>query len=498
MPPSFPVRPLRRLTMIITAATAVGGLSGVAAVPAEAATDAGLVRKLNTVLSDGRAVRAKTGAVVLDAESGQQLYSRYGTRAVMPASNAKIVTAAAAMHTLGPNRRFATEVIRRADVVDGVLQGRLYLKGYGDPTTRQSDFAKLAAAVKAAGITKIDGSLVVDSSYFDHQRYNPGWKTSYAADYYAAEVSALTVAPNADLDSGTMIINYSPGRSGRPASISTTPAAAKSYVKIVNRTTTSSRGTSTTFAAHRNHGSNTVTLTGRVPSGRSTGHWQITVDKPELYAGAVFRAELAKLKITVGAKTVIQSTPGDLRHVVGRDTSVTLSELLVPFLKLSNNLHAETLTKVMGRAAGRPGNWTDGLAVTTAYLKGLGVPMAGISLTDGSGVARADRLTPLALATTLQKVQAEDWYPSFYNALPVAGDTRRMVGGTLRYRMNGTKAAKNAHAKTGSLTGVTALSGYVTGDDGRTYTFSLVSNYSGSTPRPVENSFVVALANWDG
>jgi D-alanyl-D-alanine carboxypeptidase/D-alanyl-D-alanine-endopeptidase (penicillin-binding protein 4) len=71
-----------------------------------------------------------------------------------------------------------------------------------------------------------------------------------------------------------------------------------------------------------------------------------------------------------------------------------------------------------------------------------------------------------------------------------------MVGGTLSSRMRGTKAANNARAKSGSLTGVTALSGYVTGDDGRTYTYSMISNYSGSTPRPVENTFVVALANW--
>jgi D-alanyl-D-alanine carboxypeptidase/D-alanyl-D-alanine-endopeptidase (penicillin-binding protein 4) len=489
-------QPARRLGMIIISAVSLAGLSVVASVPAEAATDAGLVRKINSVLSDSRTVRAKSGAVVLDAKSGARLYSKYGTRAVMPASNTKIATAVAALDALGPERQFETRVIRRADVVNGVLQGRLYLKGYGDPTTRQSDFAKLAARVRDAGIKKVDGALIVDSSYFDHQRYNPGWKTSYAADYYAAPISALTVSPNADFDSGTMIINYAPAAYGSKAKITTTPAAAKQYVKIINHTTTSSRGSSTTFSARRSYGSNTVTVSGRVPRGRSTGHWQITVDKPELYAGAVFRAELAKLKIGVTGRTAIRTTPSNLRHVIGRDTSMTLSELLVPFLKLSNNMHAEMLTKTMGRAAGRPGNWKDGLAVTTSYLRSLDVPMAGVSLTDGSGLTRANRLTPLALASTLQKVQDEDWWPDFYHALPVAGNAKRMVGGTLGSRMRGTKAANNARAKTGSLTGVTALSGYVTGDDGRRYAYSMISNYTGSTPRPVENTFVVALANW--
>ena len=93
-------------------------------------------------------------------------------------------------------------------------------------------------------------------------------------------------------------------------------------------------------------------------------------------------------------------------------------------------------------------------------------------------------------------VRSESWFRSFYAALPVAGNTKRSIGGTLRYRMNGTRAANNAHAKTGTLTGVTALSGYVTGRNGHLYAFSMLSQYSGTSPRPVENNLVVTLANW--
>ena len=486
-------RSVRRVILLITA-TALIVSPQLIAVPAKAAEDPGLVSKLNSVLSDSRTRRAKTGAVVLDAKTGELLYSRYGRRSVMPASNTKIVTAVAAMHTLTPSFRFKTSVIRRADVVGGTLKGRLYLKGYGDPTTRQADFAKLARQVKAAGITRVDGSLIVDSSYFDHQRYNPGWKTSYASDYYAAQISALTVAPNSDYDSGTMYVKYRPRSYGKKAKITTYPAAAAKYVKIINRTTTSSRGSSTTFSAHRAYGTNKITVRGRVPVGRSTGSRLITVHKPELYAGAVFRAELTKLKIKVDGPTKILTTPANQRTVVGRDTSMPLSDLLIPFMKLSNNMHAEALTKAMGRVDGR-GTWKDGLAVTTGYLKSLGVPMAGVTLTDGSGLTRRNKVTPRALATTLLKVKKEDWWPQFYASLPVAGNHRRMVGGTLRYRMDGDAHARNnARGKTGTLTGVTALSGYVTGRDGRTYVYSMISNYSGSTPRPVENKFVIALA----
>jgi D-alanyl-D-alanine carboxypeptidase/D-alanyl-D-alanine-endopeptidase (penicillin-binding protein 4) len=489
--------PLPRPLVLVVAGTAALVLTTAGAAPAQAASaDPRLVTKLNRVLSDSRVQRARTGATVLDAASGSRLYDRAGSRALMPASNTKIVTAVAALHTLGPGYRFQTDVIRRGRVVDGTLHGRLYLKGYGDPTARQSDYRALARQVRAAGITTVAGRLAVDSSFFDAQRYNPGWSTGYADDYYAAEISALTVAPNADYDPGTVVINYAPGRRGGKARISTTPAAAARYVRIANSTTTGSSSSSSTFSVRRTHGSNTITVSGRVPLGRSTGHRLVTVHRPELYAAAVFRAELTRAGVRVAGGTVAVTTPSTSRHRVARDTSMTLSALLVPFLKLSNNGHAEALTKAMGARTARSGTWRAGLSATTSYLRGLGVPLTGVSLTDGSGLTRHNRLTARALTSTLQKVQVEPWFDAFSAALPVAGNPNRMTGGTLRSRMRGTRAADNAHAKTGTLTGVTALSGYVTGADGRRYVFSIVSNYSGATPRPVEDTFVVALAGW--
>jgi serine-type D-Ala-D-Ala carboxypeptidase/endopeptidase (penicillin-binding protein 4) len=486
-----------RRTALLLAIVALSGATGVAAsTPAQAVQDPGLVRKINSVMADPRVQRAKSSAVVLDARTGERLYSRNGFVPRIPASNTKILTAAAALETLGEDFTFHTDVFRRRKVVNGVLIGPLYLKGYGDPTTRQSDFASLARQVKAAGITKVTGKLVVDSSYFDHVRYNPGWSTGYAEDYYAGEISALTVAPNADLNSGTVLIRYAPRRVGQPAKITTIPAAAASYLKIQNLTTTSARGTSTTFSANRRHGSRTITVRGRVPVGRAGGYRQITVHKPELYAGAILRAELAKLKITVVGSTMIGRTPPSNRKRLARDRSMTLAKLLVPFMKLSNNMHAEALTKTMGRVSGGSGTWQAGLEVTTRYLRRIHVPMEGVSLTDGSGLTRQNRITGRALAKLLYKASKEPWFGTFYRSFPVAGNRKRLVGGTLRNRMNHTKAAGNARGKTGTLTGVTALSGYVTGADGRKYVFVMLSNYTRATPRPVENTFVIALAGW--
>ena len=488
---------LRRTAAVLAAGATALALTAGATTPAAAASpDPALAKKLTAVMSDSRVQRAASATVVLEADSGAVLYSRYGGKALMPASNTKTLTAVAALDRLGPNYRFKTEVFRRAKLVDGVVRGRLYLKGYGDPTARQSDYRALAEQVRAAGVTRVTGRLAVDASYFDAQRYNPGWSTGYADDYYAAEISGLTIAPNADLDAGTVLINYAPGRVGGKARITTTPAAAARYVKIDNRTITGSSSSYSTFVARRSHGSNTIVVSGRVPKGRATARTLITVHRPELYAAAVFRAELAKVGVTVEGRTITVATPTTSRKRLARDTSMPLSDLLVPFLKLSNNMHAEALTKAMAARSGEPGSWPAGLEITTSYLRSLGVPMRGVSLTDGSGLTRRNTLTARALAVTLHKVRSEPWFASFERALPVAGDTRRMVGGTLRYRMNGTRAAGNAHAKTGTLTGVTSLGGYVSGRDGRRYAFAMISNHSGATPRPVENTLVITLADW--
>ncbi len=492
MPPRFRAS----LIMVVLGGLALAGPTGPVVPATAAAKDPALSSKLAKVLADSRVKKATTAAVVYDATLGAEIYGYHPTRATTPASNTKIVTAVAAMHVLGPTYRFKTEVIRRAPLVDGVVDGRLYLKGYGDPTARVSDYAALAKKIKAAGIKRFTGRLVVDGTWFDSARYNPHWSKSYASAYYAAPITALTVAPNSDYDAGTIYVRYQPGKKGKPAKISFSPAAAAKVVKIVNRST--SGGNTNTIKISRTYGTNKITVSGRVPTNRGTSSVQITVDRPELYAGAVLRAELAKVGVSVAGSTMIATTPATGRHLIGRDTSMQLSSMLKPFLKYSNNMHAEALTKAMSRKTGGKGTWAGGIAQTRAYLTSLGVPLAGVVLVDGSGLSRATKLTPRALTSTLAAVRNERWFGSFYAALPVAGNTKRSVGGTLRYRMTKTRAANNAHAKTGSLTGVTALSGYVRGRNGHLYVFSMLSQYSRTSPRPVENTLVVTLANWNG
>ena len=460
--------------------------------------DAALRREVGRLMTDPSvtASSAHVGVVVADATTRTPVYVRYANTPLAPASTQKTFTAAAAMYILGSSYRWRTDVYAPSAPVGGVVS-RLYLKGTGDPTLLERDLTSLASALRATGVTRVTGDVVGDASAFDEVRYNPAWSTSYASSYYAAQVSALTLAPDTDYDAGTVIVTATPATSTTSAPrLTVTPPSAASHVRLVNRARTSATGSTTTISVARAAGTNTLTVTGQVPLASSAARKWVTVDDPALMTARALRARLVAAGIQVDGTAVRGRTPAG-HALLARHTSMTLGQLLVPFLKLSNNGHAEAITKTLGARSGRPGSWADGTKALRDYAARIGIPTAGLRFVDGSGLARADRLTPNQLATLLDKVQRTSWWPTFRAALPVAGaDPVRWTGGTLASRMRGTAAAGNLRAKNGSLTGVTSLAGYVTGADGRRYVFVMMSNYSASSPRPVEDRLGVLLARW--
>ena len=174
---------------------------------------------------------------------------------------------------------------------------------------------------------------------------------------------------------------------------------------------------------------------------------------------------------------------------------MTVTELMTPFLKLSNNMHAEALVKTMGAETVGEGSWDAGFEQLHAFALEQGVAEGAIRLADGSGLSRKDLVTGAAVTDLLINVRDESWFDTYDGALPVAGIDERLVGGTLRYRLGGTPAAGNLRGKTGTLTGVTALSGYVTDADGRELAFSMISNNYLDSPRSIEDELGVTLAS---
>jgi D-alanyl-D-alanine carboxypeptidase/D-alanyl-D-alanine-endopeptidase (penicillin-binding protein 4) len=298
---------------------------------------------------------------------------------------------------------------------------------------------------------------------------------------------------------GNVIVTVRPGASaGAKPVVTLTPETG--YVTIDNQASTVASGGADTISFERQHGSNRIVVTGTVPvDGSQTLDWA-TVWEPAGYAADVFRRALQRHGIRVlGRDKQGIATPSAARTLATHE-SMTLAEMMVPFLKLSNNGHAEVLVKAIGRKLSGQGTWSAGLAAMRDTLAALGMDLSTLRQSDGSGLTRFNLVPPAEIADLLAAAKGKAWFAKWYDALPIAGNAERFVGGTLRSRMRNTPAADNVHAKTGSLTGVSGLSGYVTDADGHLLVFSiLLNNYlvSGTSVKTgIEDRIAVALAGF--
>lgn len=474
-----------RWTRVTAAAMSALIVSAGLAAPAAAAPN-GLKSDLDAILKDSRLSGATVDLIVRDATTGKVLYDHNADGSVTPASNNKIGTSTTAFGLLGGGYRFRTSVYSKG--------GNLYLKGTGDPTMRAAQYDDLAAAIAAKGVKRVKGDLIADDTWFDAQRTPPDWDPSDLPFSYAPQISALTVSPDKEFDLGTINVRVSPGAEGEP--VKAEPIPATGVVKIDNTATTGKAGSASTLSVSRKNGSNTITVSGSYPADGSAFDNLVTVENPTLYAADVFRRALKAHGITVAGSTERGRTPAGVTRVTTH-RSMPLSKLATPFLKLSNNGIAETLVKAVGKAKTGEGSWSAGLPLVKSYIgRQFGVDTSQVTLTDGSGLSRTDKTTAHQISNELLGAQKKPWFSTWYNALPIAGEPGEMVGGTLASRMAGTPAAGNVHAKTGSLTGATALSGYVTDPTGRKLIFSSVFNgYQGDSPKDIEDKIAVRLAS---
>ncbi|WP_410599626.1 D-alanyl-D-alanine carboxypeptidase/D-alanyl-D-alanine-endopeptidase [Amycolatopsis sp. lyj-90] len=479
-----------RLALVAMLAAAVVNTPGVSA----ARIDNPLAQDLDTILGAPQLAGSDIGLVVRRADTGETLYTRAGDRRRQPASNVKLLTLAGALEVLGPDHRFTTSVSHRGIRVGATLSGDLYLTGGGDPTTLAADYDRLAAEVAASGIRLVRGKLIADDGFFDGVRLGTGWAWDDEPFYYSAQTSGLTIAPDTDFDSGSVVVKVSPGAEGASARVDVVPP--NRYVRVVNSAVTGRAGGSPTVTVDREHGGNTFTVTGSIPSGAAPVSSYLAVWEPTGLAASVFLDALARhgIRVAGGHKTGV--TPPGTRELARRD-SMPLSELAKPFVKLSNNMHAEALVKAAGRKSGRTGSWKDGQAAISDALRGLGLDPVRLSVVDGSGLSRMDQVSPEQLSSLLIVAGNEPWAAHFAAALPVAGAADRLVGGTLRNRMRGTVAEGKVRAKTGSLTGVSSLSGYVTAADGTELVFSMIGNQLlGVNAKQVEDAVAIRLAQY--
>jgi serine-type D-Ala-D-Ala carboxypeptidase/endopeptidase (penicillin-binding protein 4) len=437
---------------------------------------------------------AIAGVSIRNASNGEILYDHLGEIRLRPASNLKLLTAAVALSVLGENYRFTTDVLTDGLVKKKTLEGNLYLKGKGDPTLLKADFEKIALEIKKTGIKKINGNLIGDDTWYDDVRYSTDLAWSDEQTYYGAQVSALTASPTTEYDSGSVLVEIEPGAGkGEAAEVKITPNT--DYVKIINHTTTVPEDGKKEIVIEREHAKNTIIINGTIPiKSKNEKEW-IGVWEPTSYALSLFKQALVEQGIQVTGKIKTGKTPTDSLLLHSHE-SIPLSELLVPFMKLSNNGHAETLVKEMGKVVKGEGSWEKGLDVMVTELAKFGLETDTLSLRDGSGISQANLVPANEISQLLYAVREQTWFPTFLNSLPFAGEPNKMIGGTLRNRLKDPSLKGKIKAKTGTITSVSSLSGYVETKSGQTLIFSIVLNnlLDDSFGKRIEDNIIRILA----
>ena len=414
------------------------------------------------------------GVEVKSLDTGRVLYALNARKLMMPASNMKIVTLAAAAEALGWDYRFKTTLETAAPIDGGVLTGDLIVRGSGDPTinTRNSRAALLfdewAAALKAAGITRIEGNVVGDGSAFDGRRLGQGWSWDYLQYGYAAPIGAL------EFNENIATLTIRPGaKPGDSAGLELTPATG---IGLVHHVVTGGPGSATAIDFARLPGSTWLEVVGSIAADGKPASREVAVANPTLYFAHSLVLALVERGIEVrGLPTELQ--PSSLltplpRRVLVESASPPLREIATVMMKVSQNLYAETLLKAVGAVKGGTGSTEAGREVARELFGGWGIASGGYVQADGSGLSRYDFVTAEMIVTLLERMHRDPRHrDAFAGTLPIAGKD-----GTISTRMKGTRAESNAVAKTGSIANVRALSGYVTTRDGETLVFSILAN----------------------
>lgn len=427
------------------------------------------------------------GVAVTDL-NGRLLHGRNADRLFIPASNTKLVVSAASIALLGPDFTVRTSVYGAGPVVDGVLKGDLVLYGRGDPTFSRrcyqldtttvgacdSDpaarFRDLANQLRNRGVVRVEGDLIGDGSYFDGELVHPAWETYDLNWWYAATVSGLGFNDNS-VD--VKIARALPGAVQPAVTIGPDVGVAT----LDNRAVVGPAGSERSFDVVRSPDGSRFVATGLLPADSPERTMYSAVADPDLYAALALRRELLAAGIVVQGEA--RSTVDSTDHAAARATpalaevtSRPLRDWVFPVLNTSQNWFAEMILKQLGRQFGDGGSWREGLKVERRFLiDSVGIDSTHFALSDGSGLAANNLVTPRAFVQLLAWMRRHPHYEAFAAGLPLSGSP-----GSLLRRFTDTPLEGRVRAKTGTITRVNTLSGYVELENGEVMVFSVQAN----------------------
>lgn len=450
----------------------------------------------------------KWGVMVVSLDKGDTLFSHSPDESMVPASNLKLFSTAAALYYLGPHFRYNTFLLSEGKIESGVLNGDLVIYGTGDPTFsarfghRDGVWHAFADTLAALGVKEIRGHIIGDASYFKGPGTGSGWQEDYINASYAAPASALTYAEN------IATLQIKPGIApGMKPEVSLGDGA--TGFDVMNEATTVARGRSW-ISATRTSYDGPILVRGQISRGTISISRTVPVADPAQYAAAVFRQILidSGISVTGAPKSVNNESQSPVTgrvvfapaldskppvRVLAMHQSPPLIEIVDVINKKSHNLMAEQAIRTVGRIAEGEGSVAAGAkAVAQLFERESGASPEILVMDDGSGLSILDRTSARTMIHLLSFMSRTPVFDAYYSTLPEAG-----VSGGLR-RMYGTKAQANLKAKTGTINNVSALSGYVRAADGEHLAFSIISNNVPSTWRAkrIEDAIGARLASY--
>lgn len=476
---------------------------------------------IESALQPGKS-KPTIAAVVLDGLTGQTLFATANARdALIPASNMKLLTSATTLDLYGPDAVLTTTLAVSGDDLLVIGTGD---PGFGDEAlaartggTQMSVLQDWAAALRGAGIVRIQGDLVIVDTVFDDQFVHPTWSTSNRRQWYGAPVAGV------NFNNNCVDFTFVPTTSDAPVDIQTLPPLRSGAFVLQGKMTSRASGGKHDPVLDKRlepeaDGRSVFLIRGGVT--QVAGPFYKPVDDPRRFLGHTFRSVLADHGITVAGSLRIDhdiSPAVAARSRVIATHETRLTEVLGRVNTDSQNMMAEALAKLNGWAYAKRhpadaastktisaattdsqadqserGSWAGGHAAAVAFLRRLGIDSTSVVAADGSGLSREDRVSAAVLAQLLDVMLREHPHGEEYlDSLAISG-----VRGSLARRLK--ELPGRVFAKTGTINGVSALSGYVFAENGRVAVFSILHNGNGGSAlfRRQQDDAVRALAQW--
>jgi D-alanyl-D-alanine carboxypeptidase/D-alanyl-D-alanine-endopeptidase (penicillin-binding protein 4) len=441
--------------------------------------NADLAGRINSVIQRKSVKKARFAVHIVDAQTGMTAYSHNARQKMLPASNMKIITSAAALHYLGPEYTFRTKV--------GLMKDSLVVIGAGDPLLgdmktdekhgRKNDwvFTDIAEALQKNGVTALK-NIIIDRTFFDDNRVHPSWPLEQLNNWYACEVSGLNYNDNC--------VKITVTRTGTSVIPQVEPET--EYVKLINEVKGITKGNSA-VGAYRNSQPNVLIIRGKC---NKAAGFDVAIENPGAFFGFMLAENLNQTGITVQGSLVEKYITDRHEIKILRFYSTSLADVLTRCNKNSLGLAAEALVKTISAENTKGkinGEWKHGLELIARYLEQMGIEREEFNLDDGSGLSRMNRLTPNVLTTVLLSVYNSKSWKLYMDSLAVGGQD-----GTIAKYFKDTKYKGRISGKTGYISGARSFSGICQTSKGD-YIVSVLTEGGDGQVRSAINDIIKAI-----